>query len=372
MPASRANVFTIPASAPFLTVLIDALCAGKLVHGFPASDDPLALASATLYLPTRRACRRARDVFLDRLGRDAAILPRIVPLGDIDEDEVAFAQSPDSLSLPDAFDPLERRLTLAQMISRWANAITPEQGAPLVANTPAAAIALADDLARLMDDMTTREVPWENLGKLVPDDLDRHWQLSLEFLKFVQPLWRKMLVERGVIEPAERRDQLIEAEARRLQSSNAPVIAAGSTGSMPATAKLLATIARLPQCAVVLPGLDLSLDEPSWQRIAGAEEDATHDGLPASGHPQFAMQALLARIGITRVEVEPLAPTASRERFVSEALRPAATTERWRDARTDLATSENALDNVSLIEAANAEEESLAIAVAIRAALEQP
>jgi len=38
------------------------------------------------------------------------------------------------------------------------------------------------------------------------------------------------------------------------------VIAAGSTGSMPATAKLLATIAHLRHGAVVLPGLDTDLD----------------------------------------------------------------------------------------------------------------
>ena len=41
------------------------------------------------------------------------------------------------------------------------------------------------------------------------------------------------------------------------------MIAAGSTGSMPATAKLLATIARLPHGAVVLPGLDSDLDDAS-------------------------------------------------------------------------------------------------------------
>src|SRR6478609_7095985 len=281
MPVSRANLFNIPACAPFLPVLIDALCAGKLVQGLSASSDPLAFAKATLYLPTRRACRAARDVFLDRLGRDAAILPRIVPLGDIDEDEIAFAES---LGVPDPLDLLERRLTLARLISAWANATTPQHGAPLVANTPAAAIALADDLARLMDDMITREVPWDNLNKLVPDDLDRHWQFSLEFLKFIHPAWRNFLAEIGVIEPAERRDRLIEAEAQRLANSNAPVIAAGSTGSMPATAKLLATIARLSHGAVVLPGLDTTLDDPSWQRIAGADGDATHNGLPASGH----------------------------------------------------------------------------------------
>ena len=92
MAIARANVFNIPASAPFLEVLIKALRAGQLVRGFPASDDPLELARATLYLPTRRACRLAREVFLDVLKGDAAILPRIVPLGRIDEDEINFAQ----------------------------------------------------------------------------------------------------------------------------------------------------------------------------------------------------------------------------------------------------------------------------------------
>src|ERR1051326_5785931 len=92
MPADKPRVFNIPASVPFLPTLIGALMDGKLVPGFPASGDPLALAQATLYLPTRRACRLARDVFLDVTRADAAILPRIVPLGHIDEYEIDFAQ----------------------------------------------------------------------------------------------------------------------------------------------------------------------------------------------------------------------------------------------------------------------------------------
>ena len=222
MPAGKANVFNIPASAPFLPALIDALRDGKLVPGFPAGGDPLDLARLTLYLPTRRACRLARDVFLDVLKVDAAILPRIVALGDLDEDEIAFAEAATgeladaALSLPPAFGALERRLTLAELISKWAVAITPQHGAPLIANTPGAAIALADALARLMDDMITRQVPWSNLDKLVPSELDEYWQQSLKFLQFVQPAWRKILAEKNAIESAERRDRLIEAEAKRL------------------------------------------------------------------------------------------------------------------------------------------------------------
>src|SRR5579883_817057 len=113
-----ARVFTIPPSVPFLPTLIAALSDGRLGTG--RSGDPLPLAATTLYLPTRRACRLARDAFLDATRGDAAVLPRIVPLGDIDEDEIAFAESAagtvaaDMLALPPALDSLERRLLLAR------------------------------------------------------------------------------------------------------------------------------------------------------------------------------------------------------------------------------------------------------------------
>src|SRR5262249_47625955 len=155
------RVFTIPASAPFVPHLISALLDGSLIAGLPPRRDPLALAGATLYLPPRRACRLVRDRFLDVTGAEAAILPRIVAIGDVDEDEIAFAQGAmpagAALELPPAIDGLERRLVLAWLITRWAQ--TPEMRVegrpPLVATSPAAALALADGLPRLVDDMTT-------------------------------------------------------------------------------------------------------------------------------------------------------------------------------------------------------------------------
>ena len=244
------RVFNIPASAPFLPTLLDALRNGEL--GFRLADDPLAWAAATLYLPTRRACRLAREAFLDVMKTDAAILPRIVALGDIDEDEIAFAEvaagaaAEDALALLPALGGLERRLLLAGLISKWAD--SPElhgaSGAPLVAQTPAAACALADDLARLIDDMTMRGVPWEKLDGLVPDQLDPYWQLTLRFLQIARERWPEVLKERRCEEAAKRRDALIKAEAARLaRHTGGPVIAAGSTGSIPSTAELIATIA---------------------------------------------------------------------------------------------------------------------------------
>ena len=178
------RVFTIPASAPFLQVAIRALLDGSLVEGFPASRDPLALADATLYLPTRRACTLARNIFREETEA-GAILPRIVALGDLDEDELVFAQavSPDAIELSDELGDLERRLLLTQLVQKWAasEAIRREGAAPLVANTPASALALADALARLIDDMTTRQVPWDRLDTLVPGEHDEYWQLTLRF-----------------------------------------------------------------------------------------------------------------------------------------------------------------------------------------------
>ena len=87
------RVFSVPVSAPFLRTVIAALVDGRLVDGFNARAHPEKLAQATLYLPTRRAGRMAREIFLDELKADAVLLPRIVALGDIDEDELAFAQA---------------------------------------------------------------------------------------------------------------------------------------------------------------------------------------------------------------------------------------------------------------------------------------
>ena len=380
--ATNPRVFTIPASVPFLPTLIEALADGRVVPGFSATHDPIVLATATLYLPTRRACRLARDLFLDAVGKDAAILPRIVAIGDPDEDEIVFSEmatgalANTALEFLDALGGFERRILLAEYILKWAEseAMRGEQGASLVAHSSAAALALADDLARLMDDMITRKVPWEALDGLVPDDLDEYWQRTLEFLKIARDTWPGVLAERGKIEPAERRDKLIEAERARLGTMTAgPIIAAGSTGSMPSTAALLETIAKLPNGAVVLPGLDTELDAAAWELIAGDGKD----GDASPGHPQFAMQALLHRIGIGRDMVVALASPAKhgRELLVSEALRPAGATERWHERlgeKSFAAHADAALADLTMIEAGNAEEEALAIAVALREAMEVP
>ncbi|WP_425907369.1 double-strand break repair protein AddB [Nitrobacter sp. TKz-YC02] len=375
------RVHNVPASAPFLHTVITALVDGELIEGFRPRAQPERLAEATLYLPTRRAGRMARDIFLDVLHLDAVILPRIVALGGIDEDELAFAQAvslpPETLELPPALDGLARRLALAQLINAWANRLKPGEPAqaPLVLGGPASTLTLAEDLARLMDDMATRGVDWCALDGLVPEALDRYWQLTLDFLKIARDYWPDHLQEKERIEPVARRDRLIEAEAARLLTHHAgPVIAAGSTGSMPSTAKLLHIIATLPKGAVVLPGLDTDLDEDAWQLIGGRKDKSgAFITPPAAGHPQFALHGLLARFGVARSDVRALGSPApyGREMLASEAMRPAEATAQWHTRLAEPEVTEKiaaGLQSLAVIAAANPEMEALSIAVAMREA----
>jgi ATP-dependent helicase/nuclease subunit B len=372
------RVFSVPLSAPLLRTVVAALIDGRLVDGFKARAHPEKLAEATLYLPTRRAGRMAREIFLDELKADAAVLPRIVALGDIDEDELAFAEEAEQyggaapLDIPPKLGELDRRLTLARLVAAWARSPV---SAPLVVGGPASTLALAGDLARLMDDMVTRGVGWEALDGLVPDQLDKYWQHSLEFLQIARRAWPAHLAEIEKIEPAARRDRLIDAEARRLTAHHeGPVIAAGSTGSMPATAKFLHAVATLPQGAVVLPGLDTDLDDDAWQLIGGIRDaQGKLTTPPAPNHPQFAMHALLDRLGIKRGDVEILGEPAplGRDVLVSEAMRPSNATAAWhrRLGQPGIVEKISAgLTHLAVIEAANPEMEALAIAVAMREA----
>ena len=372
------RVFSVPVSVPFLRGVIAALADGRLVDGFEARAHPEALARVTLYLPTRRSGRMAREIFLDELKTDAVLLPRIIALGDIDEDELAFAEESEPyggaapLDIPPKLGELDRRLTLATLVAAWARSPV---SAPLVVGGPASTLALAGDLARLMDDMVTRGVGWEALDGLVPDQLDQYWQHSLEFLAIARQAWPAHLAEIGRIEPAARRDRLIEAEASRLTAHHdGPVIAAGSTGSMPATAKFLRAVAGLPQGAVVLPGLDTDLDEEAWQLIGGIRDAqgkfTTH---PASNHPQFAMHALLQQFGIKRGDVEILGmpKPLGRDVLVSEAMRPSNASAQWHRRLAEPEVVEKisgGMKNLAVIEADNSEMEALAVAVAMREA----
>jgi ATP-dependent helicase/nuclease subunit B len=348
---SAPNFFTIAASAPFAETLAKGLTTRL-------GDEALSLAGTIIYLPTRRAARGFGDAFAKVMG-GAALLPQFRTVGDADEDELLFDAASEGIELPPAIAPLRRQLLLAHLVRQW-DART--RGGAL---SFAQAAALADGLAAVMDEVETQGVSLDDLPSLVPADLARHWESVTGFLDLLRTAWPVILAAEQRENPAARRAKAIRLLAKRLEASppDGMVIAAGSTGSIPATADFLGVIARLPNGAVVLPGLDRALDEESWASLD-------------PGHPQFGMKQLLGRIGVPRADVADWhdAPVhTARETMLRETLRPAPTTDAWRViAESGGAQIAQGLEGMALVEAADPAQEALAIALALRQALDMP
>jgi len=344
-----ANVLTIPASAPFADTLVRGLLARI------DARDPLVLSRVTIYLPTRRGARALSESFARAMG-GAALLPDIHALGELDEDEFLLDPSAETLDLKPAIAPVRERLLLATLVQRWSHARENNL-------TFAQAASLARGLASFFNEVETQACDLSKLEDLAPASLAAHWAEVKDFLSLLRDQWPAILADENVTSSAARRNDALAALARRFENTppGAPVIAAGSTGSIPATAELLRVIANLPQGAVVLPGLDRELDEKSWSELD-------------PGHPQFGMKQLLAVIGVARGDVRDWhdAPAMhARETLLREALRPAPTTDAWR-ALAEHGGGEIAkgVEGLSIVEAAHPGEEARAIALMLREVLE--
>ncbi len=348
-----------PASAPFLDILADAM-----VDELARRDDPFALSDALVLLPNRRAARGLIDAFAKRLG-GAALLPTIRWLADphADEDPDVWGADPIGLDVPPKIEPMRRRLELASLIRRRDKA---QNGV----EDPARAIALADELGRLLDSAATVErVAWEKLPTLVDEiELARHWASSAAFLQIIATYWPEHLKEQGLSDPAANGAAVRMALAARWQDDppQRPIVIAGSTGSQWTTRELMRVVAQLPRGAIILPGVDIDLDEESWSLIGDQ-------------HPQQALKATLAALGVARKDVPLLVaettPGKARRLLMREALAPAEKTADWLkriEARGGASFVSEGAEGLRLLEAATEDEEATAIALMLREAMERP
>ncbi len=207
MPSS--TVFTIAPGAPFLKTFVEALLDGRIVAGFSRDLPPLALADATIYVPTQRAARALVQEFASAFDRPATLLPRILPLGALDATETALLFEEAGLDnalaedMPQAATEIWRRMHLARLISEWAQTLrhaivsidedgkkTTDPSEPcLVGTSPLDAFALAGDLADLIDELIIEDVPFAALDPLAMPELDPYWRITLDFLAIAITSW---------------------------------------------------------------------------------------------------------------------------------------------------------------------------------------
>lgn len=355
----RGALFTIPAWRPFA----DDLAAGLLAR-YP---EPLELARLLLLLPTRRSIRALTEAFLRESEGRALLLPRMVPAGDLDLDEVqGFEGGPlfDTLQgaaeLRPAISPQARRMALAAILSGGRN-------------LPAAeALALAGQLGAALDTLEIEGKRAADLQAAVPEgELQGHWEKNAKVLEAVVTAWPGLLEARGVMDAAQRRNlQLLEL-AGRWAHSPPPfrVVMAGFSAAPPAVSTLARAVSKLPGGQLVLPGLDLDLPKEAWALLNGSD-----DAPPVETHPQYGMARLLKEAGLAPGEAKAwpwqsarAASSPERAALVGRALLPAELS-----GQALAPPSSAALAGLRMVEAAHPAEEALLIAVAMRQVVEKP
>lgn len=286
-----ANIFNISPRYPFLEVLASYIVETAKSQNLNISDD-------IILLPTRRACRYMKDIFLRLSENKAVLLPTISPLGDIDENGLASLDyDTDSVDgwldseksgvsqkkLPPAISKIKRNLILSTLVKEKNPDFTEEQ-----------AYSLAVDLAHLMDTVEMEELSFNNLSNLVPEEYSEHWQETLEFLKIITAAYPKILQENGVMNPVARKVCLIKKQIEfwKHYPPKGRIFAAGSTGSLVPISYMLRFISKMEKGFLILPGLDKNISDDDFELLTAPYPKTNQN------HPQYGLLKLIKGLGL--------------------------------------------------------------------------
>ena len=347
--------FTIPPGCDFATDLAKGV--------IEAAQNPLALARTQIFVPSRRASRALSSAFLAVSDGKAMMLPSIKAIGDVEDEAELAPVYLDGGSLPPAMPEMRRLCLIAAQVRAF----------PMGGEKPSEvqAFMLAQALIHLFDQVQNADSSMEELASFWPEELASHWSDIAQCLTILSQFWPQILAEEGKMDPVARRIALLhqQAEAWRVNPPQTPVIIAGSTGSLPATQRLMKVVANLPQGQIVLPGLMPDLSSDDWQAI-------TQDVV----HPMHPLASTLAALDVPyqKVCVWPQSRQRAddnfgRMRFLQEVLRPASQTDKWRDIKSDVAllSDKKTYQGFQRIDAQDSHEEAAIIALLLRRELEK-
>jgi len=335
------RIYGLAPGVDFPKALVDGLC----THF--KDDPPEKLARVDIILNTERMLRRVQKLF----GRKSGILhPRLHLVTNLN----ALMPGP---NLIPAVSKLATRFELIELVDK------------LISEQPDLAArsslyALADSLAKLIDEMAGEGVDPETITSLDVSDQSGHWERAQKFVEIAQRyLELRDITPDGTL--MQRKSVLSLMDLWEKDPPKTPVIVAGSTGSRGTTMLLMKAVAKLPQGVLLLPGFDFDMPEEAWELLstaAGSED-----------HPQTRFHKLFNETGIKVSEIanwqNTPPPCPMRNAFVSLALRPAPVTDAWLKEGPKLGSLEEATKGLTLLEAPDMRQEALAIALRLKEAV---
>lgn len=352
MVTNLKNIYNIRSSCSFWDTLAQ-------IYLDKYKTDALNLASVLFLVPNRRACQALTNAFIRIQGMQPTILPKIVPLAEIDDDEIFFQNSVILPSYDNQKHPISKEERLF-LFSRLIMSKPTDFGLNQI--SLAQAISLALDLGNLIDTAYNQGLSFDKLDTLVPEKYATHWQETLRLLKIITEYWPKILEERDAADVCDIKNQLLfkQAELWRLNKTTQPIIAAGITANFPAVTAILKSIMELPNGTIYFAGIDRFADDAYWDAID-------------ESHPQFELKELLEALQLHRSMISDIctASNSEREKFISEFMRPAVVSDQWRETAPKLDCNA-ALQGLEVMECTSQRSEATAIALKLREILTFP
>ena len=346
------NVFNIPLSCSFWDTLAH-------LYLEKYSSDSFKLSDVLFLLPNRRACQALTNAFIRCQGMKPTILPQICPIAELDDDEVFFSSfnhAQDMFHEESTISREERLFLFTRLIMSKPNVYGVKK------MSLAQAVSLATDLANLIDTAYNQGLSFDKLDDLVPDKYSTHWQETLKLLKIITEYWPQILADRQAIDVCDLKNKLLFQQAKiwKQENTDKNIVIAGITANFPSIVEMVKCVMSLPNGEVYFAGIDMNTDDEYWQAVD-------------ESHPQFELKSLLELLDIQRKDVSLVCPpkNPTRELFISEIMRPAIVSDKWRHLKQD-DTLQNCTENISLVECNTQRDEAVAIAIQMREILNHP
>lgn len=330
------GIFTTHPSQPFLPTL-------KKVIGDEVRTHPLSLASYTIYLPTRRAARQLRSLFLCEGA--ASALPRIHAFDEIgvhkaDRHNAPIKADEFSVLTPQRMDQILRALIFPIVSHHLGFNMSEAMGMKLV-----------EEVRHFMEELQREGISLESAWENREPNFARETELGAKIFSVLQTHWSKILAEEKALpamyfQELAWKDRLVEWHTKPPAN---PIIIAGFTGLTPLIREIMYMGSLLPKGRLVLVNFSTAYGHKVGEN-----------------HPQYIMQRFLETYKISPTFVQDLSrkPNEVDQAIHSFFLEP--------HIANLPSLKEGILPKISYAQTAHSLEEAELIAQKLRAVVEDP